>query len=159
VVESSWVVDAVIYDSPTTRASSRIILNHPPVTEEQAFYALKVQLLENGRQITNVLHNYQADTNASQQATDKAWAWLRSGSKVANANANYFTQLAAQKRQTAADALNEQKELEAARGRMQEQLAAIPAANGEYRIDWFALDLEQTERGLPIYDLGAVNFN
>jgi hypothetical protein len=42
---------------------------------------------------------------------------------------------------------------------MQKQLDAIPAINGQYHIDWFAVAVGQTKAGVPIYDLGAVNFS
>jgi hypothetical protein len=156
---SNWVVNAVIFTSPTIRTNARIILNHPPATEEQTFYALKTKLVEVGRQITNAQRSYQANTNAAQKNEGHARAWIRSGSKVANQNANNLTRLASQKREAANAAFNQEKQLETSRAQMQKQLDAIPAINGQYHIDWFAVAVGQTKAGVPIYDLGAVNFS
>ena len=155
---SNWVVNAVIFASPTSRTNARIILNHPPAAEEQAYYSLKVQIANAGQQITNAQRSYKADTKAAQKDEEHAQAWLRSGSKVANQNANYLRRLAAQKREAATAALNQKQQLETSRALMQKQLSAIPAIHGQYHIDWFAVAVGQTKAGLPIHDLGVVNY-
>lgn len=156
---SGWVVNAVIYTSPTIHTNARIILKHPPVTEEQTYYALKARLDAATLQITNDQRSYQADTHAAQRAEDRARAWLRSGSKVANLNASHYTRLAAREHEAATAALNQQQQLEAARPLVQKQFDDIPAVNGQYYIDWFALASGQTKAGVLIYDLGMVVTN
>jgi len=155
---SNWVVNAIIYSSPTISTNARIILNHPLAIEEQTFYALKSKLVEVSRQITNAQHSYQAGTNAAQKDEELARAWIRSGSKVANQNANNLRRLAAQKREAANAALNQKRQLETSRALMQKQLSAIPSIHGQYHVDWFALAVGQTKAGVPVYDLGVVNY-
>lgn len=157
IAGSDWVVKAVIYDRPTVHTNARIFLSHPPAAEEQMFYALKTQLAETERQITNAQRSYQADTKAAQAAEDHARTGHHSRSRATPDGANNYTQLAAQKREAATAALNQQKELEAAHALIKKQLNAIPAMNGQYRLDWFALAAGQTKAGVPIYDLGVVN--
>jgi hypothetical protein len=153
---SSWVINAVIYASPTSWTNARIFLNNPPVAEEKDFYTLKAQLAGISPQITNALRTYQSATNAAQRAEDQARKWRYSGSKQATENSNYSLRLAKQKRDDAAAALDRQMALEAARPQLQQQFNAIPAANGRYQIDLFALEIGRTKKGVPIYDMGAV---
>jgi NACalpha-BTF3-like transcription factor len=158
-LESSWVVDAVIYTSPTTRTNARIILKNPPATEEQTYYNLKNALPAATRQITNDARTYQTATKAAEKAEDRAQASRRSNSKLGPTNLRIYTEQAARERAAATAALNDQKQLEAARTLAEKQFNAIPAVNGKYRIDWFALELGRNKQGVPIYDLGVVNPN
>lgn len=153
---SGWLVDAVIYTSPTIRTNARILLNQPPAAEEQMFYALKTQLAEAAQQITNAQRAYQADLKAAQKDDEQAAKWLRSGTKHATESYNNYLRRAGQKRDAAAADLSQQKQLEAGRPLLQKQLNAIPAKNEKYLIDWFALTLGRSKQGVLIYDLGVV---
>lgn len=152
----SWIVNAVIYSSPTTRTNARIILNNPPAAEERTFAALNTQLAETTQQITNAERAYKADLKAVEKAEAEARNYRRSGTKHATESSNNFLRQANQKREAAAAALNQQKQLEAARPQIQKQLAAIPAVRGQYLIDWFALEAGRSKQGVLIYDLGLV---
>lgn len=154
-----WLVDAVIYTSPAAGTNARIILKNPPVVEEQAFYNLKNQIAAAGQQITNDQRAYQTHTKAAQKADARAGADSRSRSWKARLNADDYRQLAAQERAAAIAALNDQKQMEQARTLAQQQVNAIPAKQGRYQIDWFALELGQTKNGVAIYDLGVVDPN
>lgn len=156
-LENAWLVDAMIFTSPTARSSARIILKNPPVTEEQTYYNLKSELAAATLQITNDQRTYLADTKAAQKAENRAQASARSTSKLGPDNYRYYMAQAANDRDAATAALNDQKQLEATRALAQKQFAAIPASNGKYRLDLFALAAGQSKDGVPIYDLGAVN--
>ncbi len=158
-VGASWVVNATIYTSPTLRTNARIFLNHPPAAEEQTFYALKAGLVQAEQLITNAQQAYQADTKAAQRDERRAQAYRRSPTKVARDGYDYYTRLANQKRAAATTARNQQKQLEAARSQMEKQLAAIPAVNGRYAIDLFALNVGTNKHGVPVYDMGVVPAN
>ena len=155
-LETGWLVDTIIYTSPTSRSSARIILNHPPAAEEKMFATLKLQLADAPLQITNAQRAYQADLKAAQKAEETARNHRRSGSKHATENSNYYLRLAQQKREAATAAQNRQRQLEAARPLLQQQLNAIPSTNGKYLIDWFALEVGRSKQGVPIYDLGVL---
>jgi hypothetical protein len=155
-VGASWVVNAVIFTSPTTRTNERIFLNHPPIAEEEAFYALKAQLAQAGQLIANAQRAYQAATNAAQNAEVQARNYRNSGTKHATESSNNFLRLAGQKREAAAAALNQKQQLEAARPLLQKQFDAIPAANGRYQIDLFALAMGRNSHDVAIYDVGVV---
>jgi hypothetical protein len=155
-LEYNWVVDAVIYTSPTTRTNARIILRNPPAAEEQLFYNLKAGLAAAGQQITNDQRTYQNNTKAAQQATTRAQAGNRSRNGRARVNAANSAQQAAQDNSAATAALDDQKQLETSRALAEKQLAAIPAEKGKYRIDWFAMEIGRNKQGVLIYDLGVV---
>lgn len=155
----SWVVNALIYTSPTSRTNARIILNNPPIAEERLFNSLKTQLAETTRQITNAQRAYQKELKAAQKAEAEARSYRRSGSKHATESSNNFLRLAGQKREAATNAQNQQKQLEAQRPLIQNQLKAIPAVNGQYQIDCFALEVGRSKQGVLIYDLGVVPAN
>lgn len=155
-VGNSWVMNATIYTSPTLHTNARIILNHPPAAEEQTFYALKAGLVQAGQLITNAQRTYQADNKAAQRDGARAQAYRRSRTKVARDGFDYYTRLANRKRAEATAALDQQRQLEAARTQMEKQLAAIPAVNGRYVIDLFALNLGTNKHGVPVYDMGVV---
>ena len=152
----SWLVDAVIYTSPKVRTSARIILDNPPVAEEAIFNTLKQQLAQATRQITNDQRAYDNDLKAAQRADELAARYLYSGTKHATESYNNFVRAAAQDRAAAAITQNQQQQLQAAFPAVQKQLAAIPAKNGKYLIDWFALELGKSKQGVPIYDVGGV---
>ncbi len=158
-LEFNWVVDAVIYTSPSTRTNARIILKNPPVAEEQAFYNLKAQLAEAGPRIANDQRASQANTKAAQKAESRAQADQRSRNARTRVNGNNYSQQAEQERAAAAAALNDQKEVEQARALAEKQLAAIPTVNGKYQIDWFGMEIGRNKQGQLIYDLGVLDAN
>ena len=146
---SEWVVDAEIYTSPTAHTTARIILKNPPSAEEQAFSNLKIQIATDDQQIADDQKNYQTQTTAAQKAGAKK------ASKKSKTNTG--AKQAAQDRNAAAAALDDQKKLEAERTLAQKQFDAIPAVKGKYQIDWFAVDTGRKKQGVPIYDLGQVD--
>jgi hypothetical protein len=156
-VGASWVVDAVIYTSPTVHTNTRILLNHPPAVEAQTYAALRAQLEEAGREIAANRDAYSSDTNAAAQAEQRARAFGRSRSKLRADGVRDYSALAARDQNAAGDARNQVGQLEAAREEIERQLKAIPAINGVYHIDWFAVLQGHTKQGLPIYDLGLVS--
>lgn len=155
-LDYSWIVDAVIYTSPSTRTNARIILKNPPATEEQLFNNLKSQLAAAGRQITNDQRTYQADLKAAQKAESRVQAESRSTNRRTRNNRESYSQQAAQKNATATAALTEQKQLEQTRALAEQQFNAIPAMKGKYQLDWFAMKLGRNKDGVPIYDVGIV---
>ena len=155
----TWVVDAVIYTSPSARTNARIILNHPPVVEEQNYYILKTELAEADQEIADTRHIYEANTNAEQQADERVEMYRHSLSKVAPTGVNVYSREAQQKHNAAAVALGQQEQLEAARQQILNQLKTIPARDETYYIDWFAVLLGHTKKGQPMYDLGLVSPN
>jgi hypothetical protein len=154
---SSWLVDAVIYTSPTVSTNARIILNHPPVVEEATFDALTRRTAEIEQQIADATRAYQASTNAEAQAMARLQYFRHSWDKLAPDGVRDYSVLVSQRHNEAAAALDQLDQLEAARIQTQQQLKTIPAANGMYRVDWFAVLLGRTKQGLPIYDLGLVS--
>lgn len=158
-VGGSWVVEAVIYTSPTARTNARIFLNHPPAAEEQNYFTLKAQLAEALQEITNCEHAHKADTEAVQKDDARAQAYQRARIKASSTGVAINLR-AATRDQAAADAVSgRQKQLEAARDQIETQLKAIPVKNGTYYIDWFAVMVGHTKKDVPIYDLGAVSPN
>ena len=155
-IGSSWVVDAIIYTSPTTRTNARIILNHPPNGEEQDYLTLQQQIAEATLEITNASRAYKEDVKLEQEDQRRGDAYLRSNTKVAVDSQRNFAKLAEQKQADAVTASSQQQQLETLRTQLQQQLKAIPAMNGNYHIDWFAVMLGHTKQGLPVYDLGVV---
>lgn len=154
---SSWVVDAVIYTSPTIRSNARIILNHPPEVEEQRYYTLKAQLAQAEQQVINAQDVYGANTNAEMQALERANFFRYSRSKLAADGVRDYTALAARYHTAAVAALDQLKLLEAARTQIEEQLKTVPSVNGVYQVDWFAVLLGRSKQGVPIYDMGLVS--
>jgi len=155
----SWVVNAVIYTSPTSRTNARIILNHPPVVEEQNYYSLPQQLAQINEQIAAAKRAYDADVKEEQQYQDRANHYHRSILAYSTISGNNYSRSALQKQADAAAAASEQQQLEAARNQTEEQIKTMPAENGAYHIEWFAVMLGRTKAGLPIYDLGLVSVN
>ncbi len=155
-VGSSWVVDAIIYTSPNTRTNARIILNHPPNGEEQDYLTLQQQIAEATLEITNASRAYKEDVKLEQEDQRRGDAYLRSNLKVSVDSQRNFARLAEQKQADAVAASSQQQQLEALRTQFQQQLKAIPAMNGNYHIDWFAVMMGHTKQGLPVYDLGVV---
>jgi hypothetical protein len=156
-VGPSWVVDAVIYTSPTVHTNTRIFLNHPPAVEEETYETLKAQLAEAKQEIGNAQNAYAADTNAAAKAEQRVKAFSRSRSKLRADGIRDYSALAARDQNAAATALDQIGQLEAARSKIEEELKTIPAVNGVYHIDWFAVLLGHSKQGVPIYDLGLVS--
>lgn len=154
---SSWVVDAVIYTSPTIRSNARVVLNHPPVVEEQRYYTLNTQLAQAEQQIANAQDVYEVNTNAEMNALERANFFRYSRSKLAMDGVRDYMALAARYHNAAVTALDQLRQLEAARIQIEEQLKTIPSANGVYQVDWFAVLLGRSKQGVPIYDMGLVS--
>ena len=152
-----WVVEAVVYTSPTARTNTRIILYHPPAVEEQAYLALKAELAEATQQITNAHELYLTDKKAEQKNEAAVNEYHHSISKVASSRANLYARAAAQQDVAAAAAVDQQQQLTAARDQLETEFKTVPALNGHYQIDWFAVLLGFTKEGIPIYDLGLVS--
>jgi len=154
---SSWVVDAIIYSSPTIRTNARIILNHPPEVEEATFDNLRSQLNDTEQQLANARRVYQDNTNAEAQAQAVVAIYRRSLSKVASDGVILNSRIAADRHAAAATALIQMDQLEATRDQLEKQLKTIPSVLGAYRVDWFAVELGRTKQGVLIYDLGLVS--
>ncbi len=155
-LQNGWLVDAIIYTSPANRSSARIILQHPPVAEEQIFNTLKAQQLQAGQEITNAQRAYKTNMKAAERADGMAASYRRSGTKHATESSNNFLRQAAADREAAAAAANQETQLQSALPQIQKQLNVIPSKNGKYLIDWFALEAGKSKQGVPIYDLGVV---
>jgi hypothetical protein len=153
----SWAVDAVIYTSPTAWVHTRIVLNHPPALEQQNYEALKSDLAQANQQIAAEQAAYNAAEKARQKDQQLVEAYSRSISKVASTGVNVYTQAAAQQQQAATTAAAQKKQLEGVRGEIEKQLKTIPAIDGNYMVDWFAVMLGRSKQGLPIYDMGLVS--
>ncbi len=153
----SWVIEAVIYTSPNSRTNARVFLNHPPVLEEQNYYTLKTQLAEADAEIAAARQVFETNTNTEQRALELANRYRHSLSKVAPTGVNINMQEAQQTHDAAAVALNRMDQLSAQRQQIVEQLKTIPARQDAYSVDWFAVKLGYTKKGVPIYDLGLVN--
>jgi hypothetical protein len=157
VIGSSWVVDAAIYSSPTVHTNARIILNHPPEAEEQAYYALEMQAAEAKQQIADTQRIYGADTNKESKANKLVQAFEHSRSKLRNDAVRDYSAVAVQEQAAATSALTQKAQLEAARAEIEEKLRTIPAIKGAYQVDWFAVLLGHSKQGVPIYDMGLVS--
>jgi hypothetical protein len=153
-VGNSWVVDATIYTSPTARTNARIVLNHPPVVEEQDYYALQAQLAQVMQQITNDAQIHETNVKAEEKDRQNEDAYRRWW-----ASAQYYARAAAQKQQAADLAFSEEQQLQTMRHQIEQQLKTIPAINGQYAVDWFAVMLGRSKLGVPVYDLGLVSPN
>ena len=109
LASGGWVVEAVIYTSPTARTNTRIILNHPPVLEEQSYLTLKAELAQASEQITNAHKLYEADLKAAQKDDALVNDYRRSRSKQGPTGVNVYSHAAAQQeaaaRQQALDAI------------------------------------------------------
>jgi len=156
-IGDSWVLDAVIYTSPTVHTNARIILNHPPAVEEQTYENLKEEVGEAGRRIAEAQRVYGANTNAQAQALKSFNAYSHSNSKHRLDAERDYSVLAAQAQAAAATALSQINQLEAARGELEDQLKTIPAVYGVYQVDWFAVCLGRSKQGVLLYDLGLVS--
>jgi hypothetical protein len=154
---SSWIVEAVIYTSPTARTNTRIILNNPPAIEVQNYNTLKNQLTVLDQQIATVQRTYDDNTNAEQQAMAHYQFYARSWGKAATTGAYVYAQLAHQYHNAAANALNQLDQLQATRQPIESQLNTMPSSRDAYYIDWFAMMLGFSKQGMPIYDMGLVS--
>jgi hypothetical protein len=155
-VEYSWVVDAVVYSSPTVRTNARIILKNPPAAEERAFNDLTAQLAQARQQVTNAQHTAETAQKAAKRDDDEAQRWFHSGAKNANASHNNFLRRAEQNRAAATAAQNQQRQFETLHSQLQKQLEALPSRNGKYHLVWFALEQGRTKAGVPVFDAGLV---
>ena len=156
LASGAWVVEAVIYTSPTARTNTRIILNHPPALEEQEYLTLKAELEQASEQINNAHKLYEAGIKAAQKDDALVNDYRHSRSKQAPTGINVYSQAEAQQEAAATAAANQQQQLTAARDQIEKQFKAVPALNGHYQIDWFAMLAGCTKTGVPIYDLGLV---
>jgi hypothetical protein len=156
-VEDSWVVDAVIYSSPTKFTSARIILSDPPVLEEQRFNTLQSQLADLDRRIAEARNGYVADTNAEAQAQTMVDLNHRVWGKPAARSAALNSRIETQKRAAASTATKLLDQLRTEREQVEIQLRSIPSVNGVYQVDWFAMLLGHNRQGLLIFDLGSVS--
>ena len=155
----TWVIEAEIYTSPTSRTNARIILNHPPVQEEQNYYTLKAQLAEANLEITNSQKTYQADVKTAQTDQQREQSYGRYRTRRAEVDAQIYAQQASQKQDNASTAASNKQQLETMRTQIEQQLKTIPAEDGKYYFDWFAVMVGRTKSGVPIYDLGQVSSN
>jgi len=159
MVGSSWVLTAVVYSSPLVRTNLRLILDHPPDAEEQMFYDLQAQLADARQQIAEARHVYATDTNAESKAEARVKAYRHSSSRVGTTEIIQNSRVEARERHAAGTELSQVQQLEAARDQMAQQLKLIPARDGVYLVDWFALDTGRSQKGVPIYDLGILGGN
>jgi uncharacterized protein YhaN len=157
VYGASWVVNAILYTSPTSATNARIILNHPPAVEEQQFNNLEAQLTDLDQRLADTRGQYEVDTNAEAQAHALVETYRRSLSKVASDGVFVNTRTQQAKHNAAALALNQMDQLEAARRQVEDQLRTIPSDNGVYQVDWFAVLQGRSKQGVPIFDLGLVS--
>ena len=155
--DTSWVVEAEIYTNPGVRLKERIILKNPPTAEEQLFYSLKTGLAAAIVEMTNDLHLYDTDTKAAQKAEGRPR--IVRNTRSARNQINQNAQTASQDQQTATAALSDEQELAQAVPLAQKRLNLIPAKNGKYVLDCFALAAGKTKAGVPIYNLGVVDMN
>jgi hypothetical protein len=155
---ADWVVNAVIQASPGDTNGTRqvIILKHPPVAEEHLYYDLKNRLAAAPQQITADQRIYETETRAAAKASARAQAFSGASKQAGKMQAQNYRREADQHKATAAAALKEQQELSAAYPQVQKELDAIPAADGHYQIDWFALTIGRNSQGITIFDLGAL---
>jgi hypothetical protein len=150
----SWMVDAVIYTSPTLHTNAHILLHNPPVVELERFNALKALAAEAEQQINEARHEYETNLNAkvTAQAEVEFYRKYRSRAGVAA-----YTQLAGQKQAAAGIALNQVDQLKAALNQIDAELETIPSIDGVYQVDWFAVLAGRSKQGVPIFDLGLVS--
>lgn len=158
VIGSDWVVNAVVQSDPagTNDIPQAIILKHPPAAEEAWYYELKRRLAAAAEQITADQHTYEAESLAAQKASAQAGNYDGTGKWPARVRAKNDQQAADRHRAAAAAALKDQKKLQAAYPKAQKELDALPAVNGRYQIDCFALELGRNTEGVRIFDFGAL---
>jgi hypothetical protein len=151
----SWVVTGLVYTSPTARTNTRVILRNPPAAEEQAYYLLRTQLAEAGLEITNAQRTYESNLKSSSEAENRALAYGRSRTIGGAAGYTTYHARARQYQQAADTAAAQKQQLETLKQQFLEQLKTIPAANGDYQVNWFAMQIGRTKAGLPVYDMGV----
>jgi hypothetical protein len=156
VIDSSWVVEAVIYTSPTEHTNARVILENPPAVEEARFNTLKAELAAAEQQMAEMRREYRASTNAEATARTEAGKYARYRTRWAEGRIAAYTRLADQKENAAAAALAQTVQLEEARKEIEAELRLIPSNNGVYQVDWFAVRRGVDKHGVPIFDLGLV---
>ena len=149
-----WVMEAEVADHPGTHTNEWLVLQHPPVAEAQRFYQLKAQLAEAETQIEQAQQAHDADLKKAEKADARALREATAFSKYERRGTGSFTLQAQQDRAAAAAALAEAKHTEQIRAQIQRQLDALPAAEGNYKIDCFALEVGRNARGQLIFDAG-----
>jgi hypothetical protein len=157
MIGSSWVLDAFVFTSPTSSTNERIILNHPPGVEEQAYDALLARIEEAKLEIANARQTYESNTNEEAQARERAIAYRESHTKVASDGYRDYSALAVEKHEAATVARGQMDQLEAIRKEAEAQLKTIPHGNGQFLVDWFAVLEGHTKQGVPVYDLGLIS--
>lgn len=150
-----WVVDAQIYTTPAAKTNEWILLQHPPVYEEQQYYYLKQEIAQDDEAITNDLQTRAAQLKAAKRAEDHANRDARDFAKSVRAYSYNYDQIAARDKQAAAATMNDEKGYEQDRDQAQKLLKGIPAKEGKYVLDCFALELGRNSRGQMVYDAGA----
>lgn len=153
-LEGGWVVDADIFAGPNTSTNARIILQNPPVQEAQQYVFLKSQIPQYLLQITNAEKAYQEHLQAEQRDRASANHYLQYWNWFPRASGEAYLQKANRERAAASAAQNEQQQAKRALAVAEKELAAIPSSQGDYHIDWFALDTGKTYKGLAVYDVG-----
>lgn len=156
-VGANWLVSAVVYTSPSMHTNERVILNNPPMVEAQNYYAATAQLANVASQIVNVRNTYDLSTNAEQQYMQRAENFRHSSTRIAATEVVDNTKRAERSHAEAARALTQLGQLQQTRKQLEAQMREIPSDEGEYRVDWFAMEAGRTKGGVPIYDLGMVD--
>jgi type IV secretory pathway VirB10-like protein len=151
-----WIVNAEIYTTRTTHTKARIVLQNPPVREEQDFDRLKQQVLQYGLQVTNAQRAYQTALKAEKSDQTHSKSDARSRNVRARNSAVAYSRKAAQEQSAASNAQNQEKEARQALVAAQKILNEYPSSHGVYLIDWFALDTGKKIQGLPVYDVGTI---
>jgi len=153
-----WFADVEIFTNTSHGFKTRIVLQNPPIQDEQQLNALQQQITGYNQQIANSQEQYKADVKEEKRAEKQAKAGSRSWHLNEALNAKNDARLSAQKRD---DAQKDQATEAQTKGSLQvaeQQLAAIPTEHGRYQIDLFALETGKSLNGLPMYDLGVISY-
>jgi len=156
--EGVWMVEAEIATSAADRTNEWILLRDPPAEEESEFYRLQGLLAQYDAQITNDQRQYKTYEAAEKKTAAQARAAAQ-GDKWERENAGAYQQRATEDRAAAAAARADEKQTEAARTQARQQLGALPSAEGQYKLDCFALEVGRNRSGQRIFDRGAVPDN
>ena len=155
-LDYGWVVNAEASTSPTDRTNEFIILRHPPAAEEQQYYYLQSQIDQFSQQLTNDAVADKEALTAEHRADNRAKRDNESYSKMVRNYSVDYSAVAAQDRQNAANALNQEKKDAVALAQARAQFAALPGKLGRYQIDCFALELGRNNRVQPVFDAGEM---
>jgi hypothetical protein len=151
-----WFVDAEVFTNVAHGLKGRIVLQNPPVQEEQQFYALKQQIAGYELQITNAQQEYKEDVKTAKRdeklakTQGRSWKWNEQVIAKNNAAESAQKHDAAQKAQTMQAQAKQSIQV------AEQQLTTIPSEHGRYKIDYFALETGKYLNGLPIYDVGVI---